>query len=312
MKTKRRLIVAGLMILCGALLTSSTARAEGYVTREDVITAVKNAENAIQDLKIEYTCIRRPCGSKGRKLTKDEQAKVDKYPGWYKQETGVLQQNGSKLRLDWTYYRSSVTKPRQQSIAYDGSKTLRSESRPDSSVQGVLSAGRSHNFRRWFNPVLTLSATGDNKLSDELGSKDADLAVEDHDVKGAACRLIKLYKENRKGNIVRSFNVYLDPDKNYAIRKVEKYWDEFLCLEQTVEVEEFTKAGGVYVPSKAVCVTYNRPRGSLTSEPVYEQELNVTGITLNKGIEVSVFELKFKAGARVWNSILEIGYTVKE
>ena len=141
---------------------------------------------------------------------------------------------------------------------------------------------------------------------------DAELQEGSFTINEVSCKLVKLYKKTPKGTILRSFNVYLDPSSNYAPIKIEKYWYNFQCLERVVEVEELTEVGGVYIPQKAVCVIYNRPHGSQTSNAVTQQELTVSSIELNQGIADSVFEPTFAPGTKVWDSTLEVKYTVPE
>lgn len=309
MYAKTKIMGLTLVMLCGALMSIPTTASAGEPTLQSIVTAVGNSESKIQDLKIEYTCIRKPYG-----VSKDWQPTgKEKYPGWWKQETGVLQQKGNKVRLDRTYYQTtSATTQLEKTLRYNGSTTSSSATKSHGANQGILSAGRSHGFRKWFNPILTLSATGDSKLSSELNRANTEFVAGTYDVGGVSCELVKLYNKTPKGTILRSFNVYLDPDSNYAPRKIEKYWYNFKCLERVVEVKEVTKVGDVYVPTKAVCVTYVRPHNSLSSNPVTIQELNVTNIGINDSIADTDFELSFGQGDRVWNSILELNYVLPD
>ena len=307
MNARTKIMGLALVMLSGVLIMSipATASAE-EPTLQSIITQISNAENSIQDLKIEYTCIRKPYGSKDRDLTPDEQAKKERYPGWYKEETGAWQQKGNKVRLDRTHYRStSATKQIEESTVYNGTITKHSESQ-----LGLINSGRWHGLRTWFNPVLTLSATGDMKLSDELANMDAEFQEGSYTIDGVSCKLVKLYKKGNGGKLLRSFNVYLDPSSNYAPRKIEKYWYNFQCLERVVEVKELTKVGSVYVASKATCVTYDRPRGSKSSNPISEQELTVANIDVNQGIADSTFELSFRPGTKIWDDVVKIKYDI--
>ncbi len=311
---KTKFTAMSLMILCWGLVLSLAVAASADATNlAEIASAAESSESAIQDLKIEYTCLRIPYGSKGRKLTRAEKAKMDKFPGWYKQETGVWIQKGDKIKLERTYYFStSETIQITKTKCYDGSVTKareHSESRPD---LGSITKGRSHSFRVWFNPLLTFSATGDKNLSQELGDIDTELVSGSHKVNGKSCQLVKVYKNKTPTSCLRSYKVYLDPKSNYAPVKVEKYWDNFRCLEHTVEATELTKVGDIYVATKARYVNYNKPAGSDKSYPVSEQELIVTKVELNEGVADSEFELKFFPGTRVWNAILELGYIVPE
>lgn len=311
---KAKFTAMSLMILCCGLVLSLAAAAPADAPNLAAIaSAAESSESAIQDLKIEYTCLRIPYGSKGRNLTRAEKAKMDKYPGWYKQETGVWIQKGDMIKLERTYYFStSRTDEITKTMCYDGSVTKtreHSETRPD---LGVISKGRSHSFRRWFNPLLTLSATGDKNLSVELGDIDTELVSGSHEVKGKSCQLVKVYKNKTPTSCLRSYKVYLDPKSDYAPIKIEKYWNNFRCLEQTVEVTELTEVGDVYLASKARCVRYNKPSGSDKSYPVGELELTVTNIELNEGVDDSEFELTFLPGTKVWNDILAVGYKIPE
>ena len=286
-------------------------------TLQEIINVVKKTEDAIKDLSIEYTCVRIPYGSKGRDLTPEEQAKMDKYPGWYKPETGTWRIKGDKIMLDRTFYHSqSDAKPLRHSISYDGKNTHILTEGLDGSSPGLISPERSHNFRTFFNPIRTLTATGDKKLSGELSSMDAELASGDYEVGGVPCKMVKLYQRhpNKKDFILRTYRLYLDPKVNYAPRKTERYWYDFECLENTVEVKEFTTVNGINVPSKAICISYNRPDVTKDSIPVSEQELNATGIKVNQdgGIADSVFDLKFAVGTKVWDERFEVNYTIKE
>ncbi len=309
---KTKFTAMSLMILCwGLVLSLAVAASADAPNLAEIASAVENSESAIQDLKIEYTCLRIPYGSKGRKLTRAEKAKMDKYPGWYKQETGVWIQKGDKIKLERTYnFSASENVQITKTTCYDGSVTKvreHSESRPD---LGLISKGRSHSFRRWFNPLLTFSATGDKNLSQELGDIDTELVSGSHEVKGKSCQLVKVYKNKTPTSCLRSYKVYLDPKSNCAPVKIEKYWNNFRCLEQTVEVTELTKVGDIYLATKARCVRYNKPAGSDNSYPVGEQELTVTNIELNEGVDDSEFELNFLPGTRIWNDILAVGYKI--
>jgi hypothetical protein len=127
------------------------------------------------------------------------------------------------------------------------------------------------------------------------------------------CQLVRLLVKTPKGTILRSFNVYLDPARGYAMIKAEKYWDNFVCLERVVEVTELTAFGGVYLPSRAKCTTYDRPDGKMpTSAAVSEQELTVTHTALNAGVGPSQFNLAFAPGVRVTDSTVGVTYTVSE
>lgn len=309
---KTKFTAMSLMILCWGLVLSFAAAAPADAPNLSAIaSAAESSESAIQDLKIEYTCLRIPYDSKGRDLTRAEKAKMDKFPGWYKQETGVWIQKGDKIKLERTYYFSaSATDEITKTKCYDGSVTKareHSETRPD---LGVITKGRSHSFRRWFNPLLTFSATGDKNLSQELGDIDTELVSGSHEVKGKSCQLVKVYKNKTPASCLRSYKVYLDPKSNYAPVKIEKYWNNFRCLEHTVEVTELTKVDDIYIATKARCVRYNKPSGSDKSYPVGEQELTVTNVEFNEGVADSEFELEFFPGTRVWNAILELGYIV--
>jgi len=276
-----------------------------------IIEAVRKFEDSIKDLRIEYTCLRK----RWPELTPEMRDLVDKWhPGWFKPETGVWTQKGDKVRLDWNFYRTSEDQPWQESIAYNGSLTFQSSSEPGQPEpdHGLICAGRWHGIRKWFNPVLTLSATGDKKLSGDLLRPETALEFGDYDINGDSCKLIKLYTTNNKGRIVRSFNVYLDPKRDYTIRKVEKYWDDFLCLEQTVEIKEFIEFEGIELPAKAVCVNYVRPRASDTSYPTCEQQLIATDVKVNQGIDDSAFDIRFKVGTIVSNDMLGQAYTITE
>ncbi len=293
-----------LVVLCSALILSfsATAFAEDP-TLQDIKASVANAENAIQDIKIEYTCVRSPLGE-------DSAAKKLEHPGHYKPETGVYIKKGSKERLERSpYYARSTTERFEQTISCDGSVTrclLDARGRK----RALLGGGRWHGLRKWFNPVLTFSANGDKKLSEELSTMDAQLVAGLHDVSGTSCRLVKLYKNTGGETPLRSFNVYLDPARNYALVKVEKYWYDFQCLERTVEIQEFTKIGNTYIPAKAKCVTYNRPHKSQTTIAVCEQELTVNSIKLNEGIEDSTFVLTFPYGTKIWDNTLRMSYEI--
>lgn len=309
---KTKFTAMSLMILCwGLVLSFSAAASADAPALAEIASNVESSESAIQDLKIEYTCLRIPYGSKGRKLTRAEKAKMDKFPGWYKQETGVWIQKGDKIKLERTYYFStSATVQITKTTCYDGFATKareHSETRPD---LGVISKGRSHSFRSWFNPLLTFSATGDKNLSRELGDIDTELVSGSHEVKGKSCQLVKVYKNKTPTSCLRSYKVYLDPKSNYAPVKIEKYWNNFRCLEQTVEVTELTKVDDVYIATKARYVNYDKPAHSDKSYPVSEQELTVTNVELNEGVADSEFELDFFPGTSVWNDILAIGYKI--
>ncbi|MHC4154681.1 MAG: hypothetical protein ACYST6_07135 [Planctomycetota bacterium] len=272
-----------------------------------IIEAVKETEDRIKDLRIEYTCTRRPCG-----VQEDWTPSADEeYPGRYKLETGVWTQKGEKVRLNRTYFDpTSTTKQIYLSLAYNGADTKRLEDRPEGPDFGLISAGRSHKFRTRFNPLLSFAATGDKKLSEELTAMDAELADGLHDVSDAACNLVRLYKKSSSGKrILRTFNVYLDPHQNYAVRKVEKYWYDFLCPERTVEVKEFTTIDGVPLASKVACVTYQRPHRSDTSYPLFEQQLDITSIQLNQGIQDSEFEIAFGKNVKVWDDVFKLRYS---
>ena len=307
-RTKR--MGLALVMLCGALIMSipTTASAE-EPTLQSIVTEVSNAENSIQDIKIEYTCIRKPYG-----VDPNWQPSAnERYPGWWKQETGVWQQKGDKIRLDRTYYKTtSATEQIEESTAYNGTNTKYIEPVTKSLTLGKVNSGRWHGFRKWFNPVLALSATGDTKLSSELANMDAEIQEGSYTINRVSCKLVKLYKKTPKGTILRSFNVYLDPSSNYAPIKVEEYWNNFQCLERTVEVKELTKVGDVYVPTKAICITYNRPHASQTSNAVTQQELTTTNIKVNQGISDSAFELSFAPGTKVWDDTIAIKYIVPE
>jgi len=306
MKTRTKLITMSLMILCIALLTSSTANAGDSL--QDIISAVSTSESAIDDIKIEYTCIRKPYGADPNW----QPSANERYPGWWKQETGTWQQKGDKIRLDRTYYKTtSATTQVEESTTYDGTGTKHSESFAEI-LNGLVTAGRWHGFRKWFNPVLALSATGDTKLGSELANMNAEIQEGSYTINRVSCKLVKLYKKTPKGTILRSFNVYLDPSSNYAPIKVEEYWNNFQCLERTVEVKELTKVGDVYVPTKAICITYNRPHASQTSNAVTQQELTTTNIKVNQGISDSAFELSFAPGTKVWDDTIAIKYIVPE
>lgn len=311
---KTKFTAMSLMILCwGLVLSLAVAASADAPNLVSIASSVESSESTIQDLKIEYTCLRIPYGSKGRDLTRAEKAKMDKYPGWYKQETGVWIQKGDKIKLERNYYFSaSETDEITKTMCYDGLVTKareHSETRPD---LGVISKGRSHSFRRWFNPLLTFSATGDKNLSQELGDIDTELVSGSHEVKGKSCQLVKVYKNKTPTSCLRSYKVYLDPKSNYAPVKIEKYWNNFRCLEQTVEVTELTKVGNIYLATKALYVNYNKPSRSDKSYPVSEQELTVTNIELNEGVADSEFELTFYPGTRVWNDIVAVGYKIPQ
>ncbi len=302
---KTKLTAISLMMLCMSLVLSFAVTASaGDPTLANIASAVENTENAIQDLKIEYTCIRRPFGA-------DENwqpSANERYPGWYKPETGVFIQKGNKIKLKRLLYpTTSATKQVEDIISYDGEITRHQVHSPDI---GLITSGRWHGLRRWFNPILTLSASGEKKLSQEIADVETELVAGLHNVNGKSCRLLKMYRKTATDTTLCSFNVYVDPNSGYAPVKIEKYIKDFQCLEQTVEIKEFTKSGNVYIPSKAKFVAYNLPRGSKVSVPVYEQELTVTNIDINEGVEDSVFDLTFAPGTRVWNGVAKFSFVV--
>jgi hypothetical protein len=140
----------------------------------------------------------------------------------------------------------------------------------------------------------------------------AELEKDPCTVDGVSCQAIRLYKRLPSGTVLRSFKVYLDPARDYAVIRVEKYWYEFQCLERTVDVEELATVKGVYVATKAKCTTYRRPDNSTTSQPLYEKVLTATNVQVNSGISDSAFALDFPVGTRVWDSTLQIVYQVPE
>jgi hypothetical protein len=308
MYTKRALTITS--VICGAVLAglSSAAMADD-VTLSTIITAVQTQESAIQDLKIEYTAVRKPYGV-------DENWTVEQethYPGFYMPESGVLTLKGNKIKLARTYYdTTSRVDQVTETIVYNGANTrslLHSGRGPDF---GVVSAGRWHGLRRWFNPLLAMSASGDMGLSAELATRDTEIGGL-VTVNNVECRLVKLYKKTPSGAVLRSYKVYLDPARNYALIKAEKYWNNFVCLENVVEVTQLTHVGNVYVPTKATCVRYNRPSGkSPTSNAVDTAELTATAATLNAGVSDSVFDLAFEPGTKVRDSVLGFSYIIDE
>lgn len=304
MKLNAKKVGLTLATLCGALIMSFSAQVmAAEATLENIITSVKNNEKQIQDLKIEYTCVRKPFGV-------DESWSVDneKYPGFFMPETGVLTIQGDKVKLERTYYEStSTSKQLQETISYDGSTTASVSTTSWGKNLGVVSAGRSHRIRHRFNPVLALSATGDFELSEELTNMDAKLAGT-YEVDGVSCILVKLFKITDAGTVLRSYNVFLDTNRNYAPHKIEKYWYNFQCLEKVVEIKEFTKIGDAFVPSKITYTNHVRPRGSKTSKASTVQELNVTNISINESIDGSRFDLTFGPDTRVWDDILNLKY----
>ena len=294
--------VIGILVLCGLMLNLSATASAAEPTLQDVITAAKNAENAVQNIKIEYSVVGNPLGQ-------DSAAKKLAHPERYKPATCVYFKKGNKERLEQVgYHASSPAEAARSTICYNGSITLYLESK-DKNL-GKVSAGRWHRLRTAFNPVSTFTIAGDKKLSEELSTMSAELVAGLHNVGGVSCRLVKVYKKTPKGTILRSYKAYLDPARNYAPVKVEKYWFNFLCLERTVETQQFTKVGSTYVASKAKCTVYNRPHKSSTSNAVLEIALTATSVKVNQGISDSTFELTFPPETRVWDDITRITYTI--
>jgi hypothetical protein len=269
-----------------------------------IVTAVQASESRIQDMSIEYTCIRKPFGR--------SDVPNDGYPGWWKQQSGTLTVKGDKVKLERSYFDSVTAKPLKQVLAYGGALTLNSCTTADSNDIGCCAEGRTHNFSSWFNPILALSVTGGKSFSAELLQMDAVLKPETANVNGVTCQVIELYRKTAKGTNLRSFKVYVDPSKDWAIRKVEKYWNNFKCLEKVMEIKEYTTTGGVLIPSKATYIEYERPHGKKTSTPVVEQELQVTNIKLNQQVPDSAFAVVFSPGTKVWNDILRMSYVIPD
>ena len=304
---KRTAFLAALAVLPGvAILASPRSAPASGPTLQSITTAVTDAEKAIQDIRIEFSCVATPLGE-------DSDAIKAKYPGRYKPATGVYTKKGDKERLEYlTYAPSSDTDKVPRTIVHDGSNTKLLTEKPDDRKVAKVSAGRWHALRSSFylNPVLTVSANGDKPLSAELATMDAELVDGTHDVGEISCRLVKLYKKSAKGTILRSFKVYLDPASGYAPVKVETYWYNFLCLERTIEVLETSTVNGVRVATTAKLTSYARPHKSKTSFPLYEKVLTATDVQVNQGVADSTFTLTFPPGTRVWDSTLELIYEI--
>jgi hypothetical protein len=248
-------------------------------------------------------------------LTPEEQAKMDRAPGRYKPETGTWTIKGNKISLDRMVYQPrSDTKQLRRSISYDGKNTRILMESSDGSLPGLVIPGRSHRFRTFFNPVLTLTAVGDKKLSAELGSYESELDKEFHMVGDVRCNLVRLYKKNNKGNIAESYKLYLDPERNYALVRTEKYYKNFMCLSSVNEVKKFTTINDILIPAEASCVTYNITETGKDSAPVSERTLLVTNTKLNQpgGIDDTDYDLKFPEGTKVWDERFKVRYKMKQ
>ncbi len=306
---QKRTVTFAAIALVLAIAASSAMAADGL---KSIVSKIDAAEKGINNLTIEYSCVRTPCkGPRG--LTPEVTQTVVKYPGFFFTETGVYVQKGNHVRLDRTY-RDAVSTDQQitETIAFNGQSTRTLQDTPRAKVakQGVVSAGRWHGLRNFFNPVLMLSATGDQKLHKELSSMGAELVPELEAVDGVPCQVVKLYKKAPSGAVLRSFKVYLDPAQDYAMVKAEKYWFNFQCLERAVQIREFTQAGNSRIPSKASCITYIRDSKSKTSYPAYEQVLTATVVDKDKKVDDAAFNLNYTKGVRVWDDIVKMGYMV--
>jgi len=311
MNLTRKTISAGmgLLTLCGVAILAlpRTTLAEGP-TLQDITAAVTKAESAVQDLRIEFTCVGKPLGQ-------DSESLMSMYPGNCKPSTCVYVKKGDKERLDkLSYEPTSETEQRNATISFGGTRTHALRQIGADQHIGQVMEGRWHAMRSvdYLNPTLTRSAQGDLPLSKELSTMGAELEKDPCTVDGVSCQAIRLYKRLPSGTVLRSFKVYLDPARDYAVIRVEKYWYEFQCLERTVDVEELATVKGVYVATKAKCTTYRRPDNSTTSQPLYEKVLTATNVQVNSGISDSAFALDFPVGTRVWDSTLQIVYQVPE
>jgi outer membrane lipoprotein-sorting protein len=286
------------VVLAGVIFIGTPMMASGAPTIEEIATAVKNAEDSVQDLTIEYTAVRRPYGSKGRDLTAAEQKRVNKYPGKYKASTGVFKIKGDKIRLDRTLYRStSTTKTITDTIAYDGQTTVSQSTRIDN---GLVTAGLWHGFRAFINPWRALTVRGVMKLSEELKNMGANILPDLEEVNGTSCRVVKLYRKVG-ATVRRSYKAYLDPARNYAVVRVEEYWYDFEELSSVMQVNSFTRVNSLYIPEKALVVRYHKSNG----KPHLEYEMEVTNISSNQNVSDSVFSPNFPVGTRVWHEALK-------
>ncbi len=306
MKLKTGLVITA--VICGAVLTGvSTSAPAADTSLSDIAAAVRGRESALQNVTIQYVCTN--SGKYGSSCLDDRES----FPGMYMPESGVLTLNNGKMKLERTYYeRGSVTKTIKQTIAFDGTKTVRlTEDAPHG--HGLVGTGRWYGgFGLSFNPLVTLSATGEQALSDELSAMNPEPAGEEL-VNGVPCKVFKLYlHRDNDGAINRTFKLYVDPGHNGALVKVEKYYDNFACLRKTMEVKELVQVSGVYLASKAVLTDYNRPDAiAPVSYPTWETEMVVTGVTFNQAVAESAFRVAFPAGALVNDGILNKLYTVE-
>ncbi len=307
MKLKTGLVITA--VICGALLTGLSSSAPAAdASLSDIVSAVRGRENALQNARIQYVCTN--TGKYGNTSCLDDRESL---PGMYMPESGVLTLNNGKMKLERTYYESaSVTKTIKETVAFDGTKTaLLTEDAP--SGHGLVASGRWYwGFGQEFNPLVTLSATGEQALSDELSAMNAEPAGEEM-VNGVPCKVFKLslHRDN-DGVIYRTVKLYIDAGHNGALVKVETYYENFACLRKTMEVKELIQVNGVYLASKAVLTDYDRSEYMApVSYPSREKEMVVTGVTFNQAADESAFRIAFPAGALVNDDVLKKLYTVE-
>jgi len=303
-KMKIKLIKSFFVLFAGLIFFGAPVVASEKPTIEQIVAAVKNAENSVQDLTVEYTATMRPYGSKGRDLTTDEQKVVDKFPGRYKTQSGVFTIKGDKMRLEYLAYPGESTEKQYSNVlTYDGQTTINQNGRYNT---GLVTAGLSHHFRLAVNPWRAVTVGGDMKLSKELEKMNPEVISELEEVNGTPCQVVKLYKKNA-GRVMRSYKVYLDPSSNYAVKKIEKFWYSFKRPETVMEVNEFSKvSSNVYFPSKVLLVYHDQS----SSKPTHECEIDITKISVDKNVSDSVFTQSFWPGARVWDDILKMNVKI--